>query len=119
MTEDFRGLDRSQAPKWGTKDWANYLLREGIRALQEWDREPGSRVLEVLCKIEILQEQGFWWQARVLRSWLHKYWNDLRPEETSSRDFQTSSARVQASRQLPVSRPQGRPTDQGEGGASK
>jgi len=65
---------------YGSKEWANYLLREGIKVLQDWDREPGSRVLEVLSKIELLESEGYWWQAKVLRNWLHFYWHHLRPE---------------------------------------
>ena len=100
MTESAKEL--KPFPAFGSKDWANYLLREGIHVLQDWDREPGSRALEVLCTIDLLEQEGFWWQARTLRSWLHKYWNDLRPsEETSDRDFQTSSPAVL--------RPEGRP----------
>lgn len=103
MTESAREL-----PEFGSKGWANWILRDGIKVLQERDREPGSRALEVLCKIELLQEEGFWWQARTLRSWLHKYWDDLRPADgTSDRDFQTSSPSGL--------RPEGRPSEEEEG----
>ena len=87
-------------PAFGSKDWANYLLREGIHVLQDWDREPGSRALEVLCTIELLEQEGFWWQSRTLRSWLHKYWHELRPSDESGL------------------RPEGRSSDQEGGGAS-
>ena len=99
MTESAKEL--KPFPAFGSKDWANYVLRDGIKVLQEWDREPGSRALEVLCKIELLEEERFWWQARILRSWLHKYWNELRPSDESGL------------------RPEGRSSDQEGGGASK
>jgi hypothetical protein len=28
----------------------------------------------------MLKSARFWWQAKVLRNWLHFYWSRLRPE---------------------------------------
>lgn len=106
-------------PVFGSKDWANYLLREGIRVLQEEAREPGSRALEVLAKIDLLRSRGYWWQADRLQNWIHFYWCDLRPnrqpepedKETSGQDFQTSSPPVLRSSE-------DRPQERGTGGSS-
>jgi len=75
-------VEIEEFPKYGSTGWANYILKEGIAALQDSKRERGSRALEVLCKIEMLKMEGFWWQADRLRNWLHFYWADLRPEPT-------------------------------------
>lgn len=73
--------------KFGTKDWANALLRDGIAVLKELDREPGSRIIEVLCTIELLKERGYWWQAWILRRWLHRLWEYIRPINISKTPF--------------------------------
>lgn len=84
------GCDSEQPPSFGSIGWANYILREGIEVLKDWNRESGSRVLEVLCKIDLLEDQGFWWQASRLRNWLHYYWYDLRPKADSERSERAS-----------------------------
>jgi hypothetical protein len=102
-------------PVYGSKDWANYLLKEGIRTLQDKQREPGSRALEVLCQIDLLRSRGFWWQADRLQNWLHLYWWELRPSKQPEPERETSRQDFQTSRD-PSLRPQGRPSDKEEEG---
>jgi hypothetical protein len=103
----------SQVPAFGSVDWANRRLKAVVAVLQDWDREPGSRVLETLATIDLLESRGYWWQAKVARNWLHFYWDRLRPAKGTSRgDFQTST-------QLSGLRPEGPTQDAEAGGASK
>jgi hypothetical protein len=72
---------------YGSKAWANFMLRDGIAVLKESRRVPGARISEVIAKIDMLDEAGYWWQARILRSWLHRCLPDLRPARpTTSED---------------------------------
>jgi hypothetical protein len=73
-------------PKYGSIGWANYILSEGIKILRDTRRMRSARALEVLCNIEMLKMEGFWWQADRLRNWLHFYWDDLRPEGSTPRE---------------------------------
>jgi hypothetical protein len=55
----------------GSQEWANDLLREGIRECHNDGRAwPGVNVW-VLHLINLLQEHGFHWQAQRLRNHLH------------------------------------------------
>lgn len=91
MTEPTQEISR--APVFGSKAWANALLRIGIKDLQDMERPSGSVQAEVLYQIGLLYEKGYWWQAKVLRSHYHRYLYRLRP--------------------------QGRPMTEGKGGPSK
>lgn len=63
-----------------SKEWANNILRMGIRELKNKDRDKKARFLEVFTFIHYLLEEGFWWQAKVLRSQLYRHWNNLQPK---------------------------------------
>jgi hypothetical protein len=68
-------------PNFGSVGWANWLLRAGIHVLRdETDRVPSARVLEVLCTIELLKQNRYPWQTKILRSHLHARWHLLYPE---------------------------------------
>ena len=68
-------------PVYGSKDWANWLLKEAIKTLQNKERPAGARLLEVLCFLDDLKEAGYWWQAERLQNHLHRLWADLQPPE--------------------------------------
>jgi hypothetical protein len=67
-----------------SKAWANDLLKLGIRECQNLDRVELARFSEVLYFIKLLKEEGFPWQARILKSWLYRYWAVLRPVKVDS-----------------------------------
>lgn len=58
---------------YGSKAWANLCLRAGIRELKNLNRDPGARKHEVLVIARALEENGFWWQAKTLRSHYHNF----------------------------------------------
>lgn len=60
-----------------SKEWANDLLRSGIRELKNKGRDRKARFLEVITYIGLLMEEGFWWQAERLRNHLHRHWRHL------------------------------------------
>lgn len=62
------------------KDWANWVLREGLKELKNLDRDRKARFAEVIYFIDLLAKKGFWWQARILRSHLYRSWSNLRPK---------------------------------------
>jgi hypothetical protein len=63
------------------------MLKDGIAVLQDSKRVSGARIAEVLAKITMLKDAGFWWQAGILRAWLHRCLPDLRPARpTTSED---------------------------------
>jgi hypothetical protein len=59
---------------YGSKDWANWVLRRGIATLKDEDRDSNSRMVEVLIWINKLTDYGFWWQAERLRNHLHRFY---------------------------------------------
>lgn len=67
-----------ELPSFGSKGWANKLLVIGIKTLQDLERPKGSVSGEILYQIGLLYEQGFWWQAKVLRAHYHIYLARLR-----------------------------------------
>jgi hypothetical protein len=67
-----------ELPMFGSKRWANALLVMGIKTLRDLERPRGSVSQEVLFQIGLLYEQGFWWQAKILRSHYHVYLHRLR-----------------------------------------
>lgn len=55
---------------WGSKDWANDQLRFAIEDL----RKDGSCCLVLALVIrDRLVDAGFWWQARTLEFWIHRF----------------------------------------------
>ena len=60
-------------------EWANFILKKGIREIQDESRPSGQRLLEVLCFLDDLVQQGFWWQAERLQNWIYWYWSILQP----------------------------------------
>ena len=63
-----------------SKEWANRLLRYGIKILREWWISPNSHHLAVFYKItlvnnlaEQLAKAGYWWQSKRLLNHLHRY----------------------------------------------
>jgi hypothetical protein len=74
------------APYYGSKEWANWILRVCIKELQNSGRPAGSRVCEVLIHLENLKEAGFWWQADRVQNWLNFYWDRLKPPKVQVED---------------------------------
>ena len=63
-----------------SREWANELLRYGIKVLKEWWIKSNSPKNSVVVKkrlVEIfisrLESEGFWWQSARLRNHLHRY----------------------------------------------
>ena len=70
-----------------SKEWANELLRYGIKILREWWISPNSHHLAVFYKItlvnnlaEQLAKAGYWWQSKRLLNHLHCYLGSLQPK---------------------------------------
>lgn len=72
------------ASTWGSKPWANELLRYGIVVLRKWWGSPESTRLQVYYKVQIinglvdqLDRAGFWWQGQRLRNHLRRYLGNI------------------------------------------
>ena len=57
--------------EFGSREWANSLLRLGIAVCNNVDRVEGSRLQELFYIMRVLSEYGFEWQARRLRNQYH------------------------------------------------
>lgn len=57
---------------YGSKSWANYKLRHGIKLLKDDERDEKATKLEVIMYIRMLQDAGFWWQAKRVRNFLNR-----------------------------------------------
>ena len=57
----------------GSREWANELLKRGIKELQNEKRARIGVFVEVNYYLWLLEEYGFWWQLARLRNWIHKY----------------------------------------------
>jgi hypothetical protein len=75
----------------GSKEWANFLLREGIKELKNKNRAVSGRFVEVLALISLLIDEGYWWQAERLRNHLYRHWQDLQPKADPQGREETSS----------------------------
>ncbi len=58
---------------YGSKEWANDILRAGIRELRNRDRARSGRIVEALAYVDLLVDWGWWWQARILQAWIHRF----------------------------------------------
>lgn len=58
---------------YGSKAWANKLLKDGIRELRDSKRARAGRIVEALFYLGLLREEGFWWQEQVLDYWVHRF----------------------------------------------
>lgn len=75
------------APRqFGSKDWANELLRSGIKELKNENRAKSGRFCEVIAYIHLLLEAGCWWQAARLRNHLYRNWESLQPRKADPRE---------------------------------
>lgn len=84
-------------PSFGSKAWADDLLRIGIASIRDLKRVPGSRLQEYVYQSRLLEEHGFSWHAMCLRAWAHRYWWSLRPrldEADSLRDERGDSKQI-------------------------
>jgi hypothetical protein len=57
----------------GSKAWANYLLKTGIAELRNSRRARDGRITEALYYVRVLRDQGYWWQSRTLEIWVHRF----------------------------------------------
>jgi len=69
----------------GSKAWANKLLRDGIKELKNTNRACSGRFCEVIVYIGLLLEHGYWWQATRLRNHLYLHWESLQPRRADHR----------------------------------
>ena len=71
------------APKqvcwYGSKEWANAVLKLGIAECFNFDRVRAARLIEIDYYIKELYANGWLWQSKILRSWKYRYWNVLQP----------------------------------------
>lgn len=74
-----------------SKEWANDLLRYGIKVLKEWWISPNSHKNSVVYKILIiggfigqLEREGYWWQAKRLANHLHRYLGNLQRRRSAA-----------------------------------
>lgn len=83
-------------PAFGSKAWADQLLKMGIASIRDLKRVPGSRLQEYVYQSRLLEEQGFSWHAMCLRAWAHRYWWSLRPrlDEADSLEERGDSKQV-------------------------
>lgn len=56
---------------YGSKGWANAVLRWGIRETKNVDRVESARLAEILYFIKVLSKNGFEWQSCRLRNHYH------------------------------------------------
>lgn len=70
----------------GSREWANELLRSTIREIKNSDRSRSGRFVETLAIIHLLLDQGYWWQATRLKNWLYRCWSDLQPRRADPRE---------------------------------
>ena len=56
---------------YGSKDWANSVLRIAIGELKNKDRVLSARQLEIFYFLGELEAYGFVWQAKRLRNHIH------------------------------------------------
>jgi len=68
---DFRLKMLLSSPYYGSKDWANSVLRLGVAECNNVDRVESARLQEVFYCLEVLEEAGFAWQVARLRNHLH------------------------------------------------
>jgi len=56
-------------------EWANGLLRYSIRVLQgkEFLANPRTILQHALDNKRVLADAGYWWQARTLDYWIHRF----------------------------------------------
>lgn len=57
--------------KYGSKEWANYILIHCIKEINRVERDLPARRLEVIYFLKELEAYGFWWQASRVRNWIH------------------------------------------------
>jgi hypothetical protein len=59
---------------WGSKDWANWELRFAIKVLNGRAFKTRKLTDFLACALDIkayLEEEGFWWQAKILDHHIH------------------------------------------------
>ena len=62
---------------YGSRAWANYILKLGIAECQNHEREPSSRRQEIFYYLDVLLNAGWEWQAKILRHWINRYADSL------------------------------------------
>lgn len=60
--------------RFGSKEWANDLLRFCIKTLEGQIEVSNmkNRIATVLYVRQMLLEEGFWWQAKIINFWVHR-----------------------------------------------
>jgi len=74
-------------------EWANNLLKYSIRILQgkEFQAHPRTIQNHALDNKRVLEEAGFWWQAKTLDYWIHRF---QRGEFTARRADPAGAGRI-------------------------
>lgn len=63
----------------GCKEWANAVLKIGIKECYNHKRVASARQIEIISFIQSLEECGYWWQAERLRNHYHRFLYHLQP----------------------------------------
>jgi len=70
-----------------TKEWANNQLRYAILILQEktMTSTPEGRIEVVLFIKRRLERYGYWWQAKRIDNWIHRYKKQLKERRNAEK----------------------------------
>jgi len=73
--------------KFGTKEWANNQLRYAIRVLKgrAFRSTPEGRIEVALFIKRRLERYGFWWQAKEVDGWVHRYQKERNVESNAEK----------------------------------
>lgn len=66
IIKDFRS--ENPYPEYGSRAWANSILRLGIQEVKNRARDRASRLQLIAYFLRLLEENGFWWQYARLRN---------------------------------------------------
>lgn len=69
---------------YGSKAWADGVLRLAIAECKNFERVKSARCSEINYFIDELYLNGWVWHSKILRAWKHRYWYDLQPIKADS-----------------------------------
>lgn len=69
---------------YGSKAWADLVLRLEIAECRNEGRVRSARLLEINYFIRELGDQGWSWHSKILRSWKYRCWHLLQPSGADS-----------------------------------
>jgi hypothetical protein len=83
--QEARVFSRDKPVYYGSKEWANSVLRIGIADCRDLDRDRGSCSQEIMYCMKILSEAGYVWQVGILRYHYHLRLRNLRVLQRAKR----------------------------------